>query len=177
MSKKNRANPATDLPTNAETAAATEPSSGSNPVPVARPSTYVEIDGIQYKFDKRDLPKRGDVEGTITVDGTPSNLKVTSNKGWAKTEADVLEYAWFTLADGTPGYITGNYAEPILPLVAGKTATKGTGKANRANPARIGVEEREAKRIALFKVTYAARNPSKAVTESTTEPTATEQAE
>lgn len=166
MSKKNRANPATDLPTNAE-AAATEPT--ANPAPVARPSTYVEIDGVQYKFDKRDLPKRGDVEGTITIDGTPSALKVTSNKGWAKTEADVLEYAWFTLADGTPGYITGNYAEPILPLVAGKTGTKGTGKANRANPARIGVEQREAERIAKFKVTYAARNPSKAVTESTTE--------
>ena len=139
------------------------------------PSLYLQDEaGVQFKFDRRDLPKKALVQGEITIDGVASKFQVTSNKGWT-LEDKVIEYIWITLpqtdpeAKPTTGYITMDYLVPALSF-AGKAFTTGAGEANRKNPARVPKsEEAEVARKAAAAKTLAEKKAA-------TEAGATEQA-
>lgn len=154
-----QANPAT-APTEDSAAATTEV---KEPLIPRNPSLYLQDEaGVQYKFDRRDLPKKALVQGEITIDGVASKFQVTSNKGWT-LEDKVIEYIWVTLpqtdpeAKPTTGYITMDYLVPALSF-AGKVFTTGAGEANRKNPARVPKsEEAEVARKAAAAATLAAK--------------------
>lgn len=96
------------------------------------------------------LPKR--FAYAITVDGL--TVPVTTNKGFAG-EAAAIEYPWF-LIDGRAYYATGTPGEKASEEFAAFTIEEGT--AARPNPKRETTRtEREAARIAAFRVTFAAR--------------------
>jgi hypothetical protein len=136
----------------------TEP---KEPLIPRNPSLFLQhSDGRQFKFDRRELPKKALVAGQIVIDGTPTDFQVTSNKGWAKEEAYTLEYIWVKLPDGTAGYITMDYTVSALTF-AGAQFTLGSGKANRDNPTRVGVDEREATRKAAAAATLAKKKAEK----------------
>lgn len=122
------------------------------------PSLFLENTqtGVQYKFDRRELPKKAAVAGSITIDGEDAPFQVTSNKGWSKDEDHVLEYIWVTLPSGVTGYITCDYKQPATEL-NGWNFTVGEGKANRDNPSRIGDDAKEAARKAAAALTLAAK--------------------
>lgn len=122
------------------------------------PSLYLQrtSDGVQYKFDRRELPKKAAVAGAIVVDGVHTPFQTTSNKGWAKDEDHVLEYVWVTLPSGATGYITGDYKQAVAEM-SGQEFTVGEGKSNRDNPSRLGDDAKEQARKAAAAATLAAK--------------------
>lgn len=128
----NQEAPATQPETNAAPA--------KNPLFQRVPAIFLEIDGVQYHFDRRELPKKAAVVGNLVIDGVETPFQVTSNKGWTP-EANVIEYIWLSLP-GEPedkpitGYITLDYLVAASTF-AGKEAMRGEGTANRKNPDRI----------------------------------------
>ena len=140
----------------AETAVPTD--APAKPLIPRNPSLYLQrtTDGVQYKFDRRELPKKAPQSGAIVIDGVHTPFQITSNKGWSKDEDHVLEYIWVTLPSGVTGYITGDYKQSVAEM-SGQEFTVGEGKANRENPSRIGDDAKEAARKAAAAATLAAK--------------------
>ena len=132
----------------------------ATPLIPRNPSLYLQnAAGVQYKFDRRDLPKKAAVMGQIKIDGNATPFQVTSNKGWT-VEGKVLEYLWFTLPvkegeEPVHGYITADYMQAATEF-QDMEFTIGAGVANRKNPDRIPKsEEAEATRKAAAAATLA----------------------
>jgi len=144
---------ATNEATN-EVATPTEPKAPAIP---KSPSYFLrdEETTIEYKFDKRlSLPKKAAVIGQVSIDGQPSDLQVTSNKGFTK-EDTVIAYSWLTLPDGSMGYITHDYG---FNPEAGTSYSLHEGKANRANPERVPKDDVVSTlRVEKFKATMEAK--------------------
>jgi hypothetical protein len=168
MAKKQKFTPDNEQPTT--DAPATEANTEAKaPLIPRNPSLFLQsvATGTQFKFDRRALPKKAaHIEG-LTIDGEAKTYQVTSNKGWADSPEHTLEYIWTVTPSGVEGYITLDYAQSAADFLAaqGSDFTVGEGKANRDNPSRIGVADREAGRIAKFQETYAARKAAPATTE------------
>lgn len=150
------------------------PGEAKTPLIPRNPSLYLQDEaGVQFKFDRRDLPKKALVQGEISIDGVATKFQVTSNKGWTLDDK-VIDYIWVTLpsapiAEGAEapkpvtGYITLDYLVPAASF-QGKVFTTGAGEANRKNPARVPKsEESEVHRKAAAAATLAAK---KAATEA-----------
>lgn len=121
------------------------------------PSLYLQNEqGVQYKFDRRELPKKAAVAGEILIDGESTPFQTTSNKGWAVAEEFVLEYIWVKLPSGVTGYITCDYTQAAASF-AGQSFTVGEGVANRKNPDRKGDDAKEQARKAAAAATLAAK--------------------
>lgn len=130
------------------------------------PTLFLQADdtGTQYKFDRRkSLPKamqNGKYAGKVMVDGVETVFGMTSNKGWSIDADHVIEYIWLTIPNAVEGvepisgFITLDYMQPAADF-DGKGFTVGTGKPNRDNPARVGVDEKEATRKAAAAATLA----------------------
>lgn len=120
--------------------------------------------GLDYKFDvRKELPKKAQIVGTVSIDGTDTPFQVTSSKGFSP-EGKTISYSWLTLPDGTKGFITHDYE--VTP-VAGTCYTVGSGKPNRTNPERVAKNDTVgALRIEKFKESYAKRTTTNAATPS-----------
>ena len=160
-----------DAETEGTTEGTTEVSTPTEPkapaIPKARTFFLRDEDStVEYKFDKRlSLPKKAAVIGQVTIDGQPSDLQVTSNKGFTMADT-VIAYSWLTLPDGSMGYITHDYG--VNPE-AGASYSLHEGKANRDNPARVPKDDVVSTlRVEKFKATMDAK---KATEQSATEPT------
>lgn len=135
-----------------------------NPQFVKKPGIFLQDSetGVQYKFDRRELPKKAAIAGNILIDGVETPFQVTSNKGWTP-ENTVIEYIWVNLPPANegeppiPGYITLDYLVPAASF-AGKSFTQGEGEAERKNPERVPKSvEAEEKRKAAAKATLEAK--------------------
>lgn len=100
------------------------------------------------------MPKKNPI--SILVNGVASSdCRVTSNKGWAKSPEVVLEYIWIPI-DGKGYYVTLDYGVAAASY-AGKDFVVAEGSGPKP-PKRVGLETREAERIAKFSATWKARD-------------------
>jgi hypothetical protein len=140
-------------------------------LPPRKPSIVLEIDGVKYRFDRRqNLPKRagkaldGDIK--VALNGVETPAWITSNRGWAKDENLTIDYIWLNVAAGTDmgdgtanpeaqnGFITLDYTVDAKTF-AGKEVIASVGTTERKNPDRVGKVGEDgtpldAKRVAAF---------------------------
>lgn len=172
------------------------PASNVSNLPPRKPGLVVEVDGVKYKFDRRNhLPKRagkapaGDIR--VQLNGQDVPAWITSNRTWAKDDKSWLDYIWLTVPEGTDvegqgateqhGYITLDYTVEATTF-SGKEFTAGYGATDRANPTRLGkLDEQgqpldnkrvEAFRESMAKKKAAAEVPADTVPEGTEQQTA-----
>jgi len=134
--------------------------------------TKLVRDEVDYRLTKSSarggrMPKRGSPLELI-VNGSPVTAKVTSNAGWCVDPALVIEYIWIELEDGSARYVTLGYGEKAESWKGAEVAVvDGAGPkpvdrlADKVDSdgrvVNLEAWEREAGRIAKFKMTFAAR--------------------